>query len=161
MRPDAGWKWYDPGNWCYATVWFLVRKLSRNRATQCEHARHLHLAMNECETRWPRQGAHFWELVGDLFEASLSHGYRETAREHVVHSLSIVCYCVLAFKSVLDTNNPPHNRRVPISVSPYHFADALLCAHAAHKFNTGALWARFYNVVSNDGRPQPARPTPR
>ena len=87
MRPEGGWGWYDPGNWCWATVWFLVRKLSRMLATQCEHARHLHLAMNECETRWPRQGAHFWELVGDLFEASLSHGYRETARAHVEHSL--------------------------------------------------------------------------
>ena len=132
MRPDAGWKWYDPGNWCYATVWFLLRKLSRNRAEQGEHARHLHLAMTECETRWPRQGKHFWELVGDLFEASLSYGYKETAREHVVHSLSIVCHYVRAFHIVLHINNPLHNRRVAISVSPHQFADALfLCICSA------------------------------
>ena len=133
------WRWYDPGNWCYATIWYIIKKAARHWRDSNSHyqegrafgaARDIHLSMRGCEVRWPRQWPAFYELAGDLFEMLLARGYCDRELEHIIDELSIIIGQVLGiYRNMRNNFRLP---RVP-HVEPYVFADALLAARAGHR----------------------------
>lgn len=150
-RPQH-WLWYDPGNWCYAAMWHLLKKTARHwkdvyrpvqGSREGKAAARIHQSMAACETRWPRQGTAFYELVGDLFEMLLARGYCSAELEHVIDDLSLIVAEILAIYRNMQANSrmsaSPH-------IEPYLFADALLTARGAHQRPGADSWSIFHRV---------------
>ena len=132
------WVWYGPGNWCYATMWFLIKRAAwhsrdlhvcvENRAFGA--AARIHQSMTKCEERWPRQWPAFYELAGDLFEMLLARGYSDREVEYIIDDFSLITANVIGiYRNMLNNFRLP---RAP-HIEPYLFADALLLAWDAHR----------------------------
>ena len=144
------WRWYDPGNWCYATIWYLIKKAARHQADSHMHAvenrafgaaSRIHQSMMKCEERWPRQWPAFYELAGDLFEMLLARGYCDRELEHIIDDLSIIIAHVIGiYRNMLNNFRLP---RAP-HIEPYLFADALLLARQAHRTEE---WIPFSRII--------------
>ena len=95
-RPEKQWKWYDAGNWVYATVWHLLRKAARfllelpADGPLHKRADRLERTMAHAQDRWQRifGSPRSWELLGDLVELALARGYLEPSLEPIVFFLS-------------------------------------------------------------------------
>ena len=143
------WVWYDPGNWCYATIWYLIKKAARhqrdlqmfveNRAFGA--ASRIYQSMTKCEERWPRQWPAFYELAGDLFEMLLARGYCYREVAYIIDEFSIIIAHVIGiYRNMLNNFRLP---RAP-HIEPYLFADALHLAWQAHRTSE---WVPFNRMI--------------
>ena len=143
------WVWYGPGNWCYATMWYLIKKAARhprdlhmfveNRAFGA--ASRIHQSMTKCEERWAREWPAFYELAGDLFEMHLARGYCDREVEYIIDDFSIITAHVIGiYRNMLNNFRLP---RAP-HIEPYLFADALLLARDAHRTSE---WVPFNRMI--------------
>ena len=159
-RKPQHWQWYDPGNWCYATIWYLLWKVARHwqkttdqdpRSLEFMAACRLLQSMTACEYRWPRQWPAFYELAGDLFEMLLARGYCSTELEHVIDDFSLVTDKLLGIYRSLRSN---HSQATP-HIEPYLFADALLSARSGHR---SGQWETFNRLIRLRPEPRASQP---
>ena len=166
-RPEKQWKWYDAGNWVYATVWHLLRKTARflgelpADGPLHKRAERLHRAMLHAQDRWQRAFSlpRSWELLGDLVELALARGYFEPSLEPIVFFLSQVA-CIVQDVWFMLQNLA--NEKLPY-ISPDVFADMLLLARGGHGT---ADWQAFHHHaelsagVRRSAPAPPSRPPP-
>ena len=82
-----GWAWFDPGNWTYAVLWYILKEISskyKHTDVWADRFLQIHRA---CRERWTEnQGSQgHWIRLGDMLELVLGNCYLVDTGHSFVH----------------------------------------------------------------------------